>query len=316
MRWVFEQICSPTRASGSTIIWRCTRPRSLRAMPGAATERLDLFADAERSAARDRRVRRARRVARLPRLLPRKRARTYETLEQPFIRAALPSMLSLTRGVGNLGDLLAIRPFQTLWAELGSHLRDPRLRQLFGRYATYCGSSPFLAPATLMLVAHVEQQGVWYVEGGMHRVAHALAGLAEARGATIRYEAEAAEILVSSRPRPRRAPRLRRDDRRRRRGAERRPGRPRRRPVRPRRRFRRARTAARAALALRAHLDRAGRNRRLPPGPAQRLLLARLPGRVRRRSAAGQLPSRADRLCLRAGSRRRRRAARRVRSAS
>ena len=26
---------------------------------------------------------------------------------------------------------------------------DPRLQQLFGRYATYCGSSPFAAPATL-----------------------------------------------------------------------------------------------------------------------------------------------------------------------
>ena len=40
-------------------------------------------------------------------------------------------------------------------------LADPRLRQLFARYATYCGGSPWQAPATLMLVAHVEQEGVW-----------------------------------------------------------------------------------------------------------------------------------------------------------
>ena len=75
----------------------------------------------------------------------------------------------------------------TRWAGIS---RDPRLRQLFGRYATYCGSSPFLAPATLMLVAHVEQEGVWTVKGGMHELALALAALATGQGAAIRYGAE------------------------------------------------------------------------------------------------------------------------------
>jgi 1-hydroxycarotenoid 3,4-desaturase len=51
-------------------------------------------------------------------------------------------------------------PFSTLWSALGEHFSDPRLRQLFGRYATYVGSSPLQAPATLMLIAHVEQEGV------------------------------------------------------------------------------------------------------------------------------------------------------------
>ena len=97
-----------------------------------------------------------------------------------------------------VGGLWSIRPFDTMWAALGRHFRDPRLRQLFGRYATYCGSSPFLAPATLMLVAHVEQEGVWLVEGGMHRLAAALAGLATQHGATIRYGAEVAEIVTGS----------------------------------------------------------------------------------------------------------------------
>ncbi|WP_431270233.1 phytoene desaturase family protein [Dankookia sp. P2] len=66
----------------------------------------------------------------------------------------------------------------------------------FGRYATYVGSSPFLAPATLMLIAHVEQSGVWLVEGGMHRIARAIEALAEAKGASFRYEVEVAAILT------------------------------------------------------------------------------------------------------------------------
>ena len=59
-----------------------------------------------------------------------------------------PAAMSLT-AAGGLSQMLAISPFATLWKALGNHFRDPRLRQLFGRYATYSGSSPFQAPATL-----------------------------------------------------------------------------------------------------------------------------------------------------------------------
>ena len=80
---------------------------------------------------------------------------------------------------------------------MATYFRDPRLRQLFGRYATYCGSSPFLAPATLMLIAHVEQDGVWLVEGGMHqrRRGHCPAGRGTRRDLPLR--AEAAEVLTA-----------------------------------------------------------------------------------------------------------------------
>ena len=81
---------------------------------------------------------------------------------------------------------------------LGKYFRDLRLRQLFGRYATYCGSSPFEAPATLMLVAHVESQGVWHVEGGLSRLAAIIAKLAQENGARIRYRAEVAAIAVEN----------------------------------------------------------------------------------------------------------------------
>jgi 1-hydroxycarotenoid 3,4-desaturase len=52
-----------------------------------------------------------------------------------------------------------------------------------------------LAPATLMLVAHVEQDGVWFVKGGMRRVADAIQRLAEAKGAEFRFGAEVTELL-------------------------------------------------------------------------------------------------------------------------
>ncbi|RYY59898.1 MAG: CrtD protein [Comamonadaceae bacterium] len=122
--------------------------------------------------------------------------RTYDALETPFLRGTRPTPLSLvTRGgLRGLPALARISPFASLWDALGSSFPDPRLRQLFGRYATYCGSSPWQAPATLMLVAHVEQQGVWLVQGGMHQLALMLARLAVTRGARIRYGAKVARI--------------------------------------------------------------------------------------------------------------------------
>ena len=122
----------------------------------------------------------------------------FQTLRDSYIAAQRPSQLDLVMRIGahRLGALLALKPFDRLIGALEGYFADPRLRQLFGRYATYCGSSPYLAPATLMLIAHVEQEGVWQVRGGIRRVAQALTGLAERQGACLRTGAEVSRILV------------------------------------------------------------------------------------------------------------------------
>jgi 1-hydroxycarotenoid 3,4-desaturase len=125
--------------------------------------------------------------------------RIFDALEAPFMRAPRPTPLTLVAraGLSGLPGLLRISPFARLWRELERDFSDPRLRQLFGRYATYCGSSPWLAPATLMLVAHAERAGVWRVDGGMLHVADALARLAQSRGATLRCATPVARIRVA-----------------------------------------------------------------------------------------------------------------------
>jgi 1-hydroxycarotenoid 3,4-desaturase len=89
-------------------------------------------------------------------------------------------------------------PYRSLWQELGVYFRDPRLRQLFGRYATYCGASPFRCPATMMLIAHVEQDGVWLVEGGMQRIPEALERVASSLGVSFRFGDGAREITTEN----------------------------------------------------------------------------------------------------------------------
>jgi len=196
MRWVFESIFDNAGASLDDFI--TTKSVDVLARHAwSETSRLDLFRDMNRSAEAIGDFAGAADARGYIAFCKRSQA-TYETLKNSYILAANPTPLSLTAGAGfrGLGDLWRISPFTTLWTALGEYFRDPRLRQLFARYATYCGSSPFEAPATLMLIAHVERDGVWIIEGGMHRLAEALEKLARSRGATFRYGSEVREINV------------------------------------------------------------------------------------------------------------------------
>lgn len=160
-------------------------------------EHLDLFADLQQSTDAVGSFAGSREAAGFVRFAAQAR-RIFSTLDASFMRASRPSTLELVRrlGIGRIGDLWNIQPFVNLWRSTGRYFRDARLRQLFARYATYCGSSPFHSPATLMLVAHVEQAGVWYVEGGMHRLAAQLAAAAMRQGAKFRYATEATRIQI------------------------------------------------------------------------------------------------------------------------
>lgn len=160
-------------------------------------ERLDLFADPERSedavaafAGPD--------EAKRYRAFRAQAAKVFRTLDGPFMRAPRPSAVGLTLagGVNGARNLLAAQPFSSLYKALSKQFTDPRLRQLFARYATYCGASPYLAPATLALVAHVEQEGVWTIDGGMQRLPDALTALARGLGVDFRFGTAVASIAT------------------------------------------------------------------------------------------------------------------------
>ncbi len=196
MRWVFDALFDAAGASFGDHVR--LNPLSILARHAwRDSERFDLFADVTRAAEA---VGEFSGPAEARRFLAfcAEAKNIYRTLEDPFLAASRPNPVSLSARIGlhRPGALLGIRPFETMWRALSRHFHDPRLRQLFGRYATYNGSSPFLAPATLMLIAHVEQDGVWTIEGGMQRLAKALENLARARGVVFRLGQEARSIVV------------------------------------------------------------------------------------------------------------------------
>jgi phytoene desaturase len=67
-----------------------------------------------------------------------------------------------------------------------SFVRSSYMLQLLGRFATYVGGSPYQAPATLNVIAHVElSQGVWYPRGGVYSLAGAYLRLANELGVEV-----------------------------------------------------------------------------------------------------------------------------------
>jgi phytoene desaturase len=87
--------------------------------------------------------------------------------------------------------------WRTMAAAIRGYVRSPHLRQLLGRFATYVGASPYLAPATLNVIAHVELTGgVWYPQGGIYAIARALERLARELGVEIRTGSRVARIEV------------------------------------------------------------------------------------------------------------------------
>lgn len=196
MRWVFEGLF----ADAGTSLDEQVRLSPLEVLARHAWQdgsRLDLFADPERSAAAIADFAGAA-EARGFRAFCAHTEAIYRQVSAPFIGAARPTLPSLAAslGLGGLRNLFKIDFHRSMWKALGDFFADPRLRQLFGRYATYYGSDPFTAPATLNLIAHVEQLGVWTVDGGMIGVAQAMARVATALGVEIRCDAEVATIAA------------------------------------------------------------------------------------------------------------------------
>lgn len=108
--------------------------------------------------------------------------------KQTFLNAkALKTLINLPK----------IDPFRTMHRANTSWFSDPKTVQLFDRYATYNGSSPFMAPATLNVIQHVEYNlGGFIPEGGIYKIVEALRELAEKLGVRFHFGKEVKSINI------------------------------------------------------------------------------------------------------------------------
>ena len=104
-----------------------------------------------------------------------------------------PQALKAYLNLGKLGL------FSTMHAFNKRFLKDPKLVQLFNRYATYNGSDPYQTPATLTIIPHLEfNLGAYFPKQGMHDISMSLYKLALSLGVRYHFNAPVEEILIEN----------------------------------------------------------------------------------------------------------------------
>jgi len=135
-------------------------------------------------------------VAGYDRLLEESR-KCYET---GFVKMVDRPFHKLASMVGALPDLVRRRAERSIYRMVSRYIEDERLRMAFSFHPLFIGGNPMRASSVFGLILHLEKEaGVHYAMGGTNTLARALVTLLEKQGGTIRYGAEAEEILTEGR---------------------------------------------------------------------------------------------------------------------
>lgn len=121
----------------------------------------------------------------------------WESAAPNFVYGDAPTIGSaLTLGLTRFRQLMRIDPMRTMAAGIESRVTNSKLRDILYRYATYNGSDPWSAPATLNCIAWVELGlGCYGISNGMYDLARSLEDLATRHGARFEVSTRAERIL-------------------------------------------------------------------------------------------------------------------------
>lgn len=125
----------------------------------------------------------------------------YKTLAGLFMHRSLhkPGTFFTSEAFRAYLCLYRLDFFRTMHQSNKALFMDDRLVQLFNRYATYNGSDPFQAPATLNIISHLEfNDGAYFPEGGMYSITNSLYNLALELGVEFHFNANVEKITIKN----------------------------------------------------------------------------------------------------------------------
>lgn len=125
--------------------------------------------------------------------------RMYELAGRTFMEKPLNRWSTwITKDVGRaLLNLHTLSLFSTMHQANKTALKNPKLVQLFDRYATYNGSDPYRAPGMLNIIPHLEHDiGTFIPEKGIHQITESLYDLACSLGIEFHFNEQVEKILV------------------------------------------------------------------------------------------------------------------------
>jgi len=117
-------------------------------------------------------------------------------LEKSLHKASTYLSKQTIKSILNMGIL---RIDSSLNSTNKAHFKNPKLVQLFNRYATYNGSSPYKTPGIMSMIPHLEMHyGTFFPEGGMHQISQSLYKLAVDQGVIFKFNETIERIHVQN----------------------------------------------------------------------------------------------------------------------
>lgn len=128
-------------------------------------------------------------------------AHKYAITKDVFIENSIHKvrhLLNINTAVG-IANFKKIEAFKSMNEGNRRFFKDPKVIQLMNSYASYVGSNPFIAPATLNMIQHLEiNQGIYLPEKGIYHIVSALTELARDMGVKFHTKTTVDEIIVDN----------------------------------------------------------------------------------------------------------------------
>ncbi len=125
----------------------------------------------------------------------------YEKSGALFIENSLHKLNTFIsyKAVNSLPYLLSIENSKPLHFKNKKYFSSSKLIQLFDRYATYNGSSPYKTPGMMSMIPHLEQNiGTFFPKGGMRSLVDALYHLALKLNVSFHFNQEVNKLQVKN----------------------------------------------------------------------------------------------------------------------
>ncbi|GAA4931296.1 1-hydroxycarotenoid 3,4-desaturase CrtD [Mucilaginibacter defluvii] len=123
----------------------------------------------------------------------------YDITNHVFLERSLHRLSTYLRWptIKSIFRLPGIDAMRSMHKANTSFFKDKRLVQFYDRYATYNGSNPYRAPATLNVIPYFEQHfGAYFPDGGMYSITSSLVKLAEELAVSFYYNSPVEQIVV------------------------------------------------------------------------------------------------------------------------
>jgi phytoene desaturase len=120
-----------------------------------------------------------------------KMAKAYAALQKPYVK---PTDM-LRKEVMQM--LPVLKPWKSLWQELGDYYSDDRVKLGFTFQSKYLGMSPRSCPSMFSIICFSEYKwGIHHVMGGLNQLAEAMAKAFKEMGGKIRFNTDVKEIKI------------------------------------------------------------------------------------------------------------------------